>query len=56
MRVIEARHIEHIEALAIQQKSGLVDGNKISPEQWEAIRANQQLVEQWRAEHGAESD
>jgi hypothetical protein len=57
MQVVSVRRIEYIEGLAIQQKQGLVDGSKISPAQWESIRANQKLVEAWmNGADGAEPD
>lgn len=47
MRVVEAQRIEYIESIALQQKQGLISNDKISAKQWEAIRANQRLIEEW---------
>lgn len=47
MRVVAVRRIEYIEGLAMQQRHGLIEGSKIKPENWTAIRENQQLLEQW---------
>lgn len=55
MQVVAARRIEYVEALAMQQRHGLIDGNKISPAQWESIRENQKLIEEWMKEEGAAS-
>lgn len=56
MRVVAVRRIEYIEGLAMQQRHGLIDANKIKPENWESIRENQRLFEQWVTERGTESD
>lgn len=55
MQVVAVRRIEYIEGLAMQQRHGLIDGSKISPAQWESIRENQRLIEQWM-DDGSESD
>lgn len=50
MQVVAVRRIEYIESLAMQQRHGLIEGSKIKPENWESIRENQRLLEQWLTE------
>lgn len=46
-RAVQALEIERIESLRIQQAQGILKGNQLGPETWDAIGRHEELMEKY---------